>query len=321
MTDFDTITKLKKSIFHDFKYKVVNEKCTELYLNSENNIFSGSIRHLPESEKYLILEEISKLTDLQVLDLAFNKITHLPDSFLNLKKLKHVNFKSCRLAEIPLFLKDNTDILSLNLSSNNLKKIPDFINDLTKLQNLNLSKNIKLQNIDIIQNINNLQVLDLYLLSLKTMPEFIYKLKYLESIFLWNVYKFKSPLNCFPNLKNIRWYGSQQLKELPDGICMNQSILNFDFAMNNISLIPTDIKNLKNLKNCSFHNNVLTTLPDEFFHLTQLKKLDISNNQFKHLPEQLFSELKLDWMGCYNNPLTSNTTTTTTTVYKRPFTS
>lgn len=321
MLDIDIIKTLKKNLSLDFKYKLIEDKCTELFLNSHKNIFVGSIRHFSDSEKNDILNLISDLTNLQILDLSFNKIKEIPEKFSNLRNISNLNLKSCNLLELPHFLKECTTITSLNLSSNHLTKLPDFVNNLTHLQYLNLSKNIKIRHLDNIQAITNIRVLDLYLLNLNKIPDFVYTLQKLKSIFLWKINKPVNNLNCFPKLEGIRWYGSSHLKTIPDSIYENQNIVNFDFAMNGINNISADIEKLSKLETCSLFSNKLTKLPDSFLNLRYLNKLDISKNLFKELPQQLTKLTNLNWLCCYDNPFEiCDMLNIKTIIHERPFT-
>ena len=91
----------------------------------------GGLTELPES--------ISKLENLQVLDLSMNKLKQLPVSFSQLKKLRYLYLSFTDLQSFPDVLLSLPELRKLDLGHNFFTEIPAKINKLDNLIELDLS--------------------------------------------------------------------------------------------------------------------------------------------------------------------------------------
>jgi hypothetical protein len=107
-------------------------------------------------------------------------------------------------------------------------------------------------------------------------------------------------LRFFKDLEKIK-LSKNLLTEIPNSIFKLSKLkklviigLSKDFPknenkVNNISIIPKEIKNLQSLLHLNLENQRLTLLPPEFKELTNLKKLYLSDNNFTTLPIEICS--------------------------------
>ncbi len=145
--------------------------------------------------------------------------------------------------------KDNKDIL-LNMIFSDL--------EVKKINNLIWKQYTK-------KELFNLKYLNLAWKDIEKIPEWIFKLKKLNSLSL-NSNK----------IKNIQ-QNIQELKEL--------EIL--DFSDNKIKNIPVWICSLKKLKIIRLNINQIESIPECFFNLKQLKVLNLNNNNIKKISKNI----------------------------------
>ena len=84
-----------------------------------------------------------KLTELRQLELQFNNLVGLPESFGHLKALKHLDLRNNHLRSLPssIGMLCELELLDLSRNFNNLGTLPDSIGDLVSLSVLDLSFN------------------------------------------------------------------------------------------------------------------------------------------------------------------------------------
>jgi len=92
---------------------------------------NGRMTQLPDS--------ISKLKNLQVLDLSMNHFKVLPSSFTQLTKLRYVDLSFTDLQDFPEAMLFLAELRKLDLGHNPFTEIPASINQLTHLIELDLS--------------------------------------------------------------------------------------------------------------------------------------------------------------------------------------
>jgi Leucine-rich repeat (LRR) protein len=99
------------------------------------------ILHLHRNKLSHIPKEISQLTNLHNLALSFNNFKTFPSNICLLNNLKVVYLNNNQLATIPTQIGHLTNLHYLSLNDNQLTTIPSEIGNLNKLQELCLSNN------------------------------------------------------------------------------------------------------------------------------------------------------------------------------------
>ena len=82
-------------------------------------------------------------------------------------------------------------------------------------------------------------------------------------------------------------------------------VTSVDLAYKNLTTLPKEIGNLKNLETLYLPTNKLKTLPPEIGNLTKLKVLNLNNNQLTTLPPEIGNLTKLRLLALRGNKLTT----------------
>lgn len=88
----------------------------------------------------LIPDEIGTLTNLEHIDVSFNKLSELPNSISSCSSLKTFNASNNIISLFPVGICNAPAIESVDLSNNQIKTIPDEISRLNAIE-LNLDRN------------------------------------------------------------------------------------------------------------------------------------------------------------------------------------
>ena len=115
------------------------------YIQAENLLIMIKDERIRELNLVLKLEyipeSIENLTELEVLNLGYNKLTILPSTFINLKKLKLLDLSWNNFVEIPTFILQLPLLQVLNLDHNYIEKIPEEVYRSMKKVNISLVNN------------------------------------------------------------------------------------------------------------------------------------------------------------------------------------
>jgi internalin A len=123
--------------------------------------------------------------------------------------------------------------------------------------------------------------LDLVRLGLKTLPESIGKLTWLQRLDV---------------------YGNQ-LTTLPDSVGKLVSLQTLSLFENQLTMLPDSIGKLASLKRLDAYGNRLTTLPESIGELTALQRLDLDRNRLTALPESIGNLTALEMLSLSGNRL------------------
>lgn len=125
----------------------------------------------------------------------------------------------------------------------------------------------------------------------ETIPEEIYKLKYIEEISFKDnqLERFPTKLLEIKNLKIINLQNNQ-LQVLPCKINSLPNLKMLDLSDNHLQTLPREIGQLNKLEHLRLNDNMLAMLPeiDPRCELVSLKFLDLDYAKFKELPEWIF---------------------------------
>ncbi len=285
-------------------------KCTELDLNilfnqlypmsklKRVNISGGGFRVIPNSIKKLFVVEELILKD--------NNFVTLPDSFVEMKRLRvlnlehnpylydedvferiktmgveELNFSASGLLELNDKIGAVKSLKKLDLSVNDIKVLPPPFNQLTNLRQINLSQNFNLDVEKVVASISplpGLTDLDLSQCLIKNLPLDISKLSSLKKL----------------NLK------ANQLTSLPltfgllSGLeYLDLGYLEMGLRMNKITDLGPAFTGLKQLRYLNLAGNQLSALPEGFGAFTELEELNLNLNKLKNFPAALTGLTKL----------------------------
>lgn len=165
-----------------------------------------------------IPESIVQLSKLRKLDLSKNLLTEVPEYLSKLSQLEHLNLSSNLLLSLPESICKLTKLLFLDCLRNNLQELPEFLGLLTRLQSLNISDN--------------------YLIRL---PESICELMQLKSLNASNNY----------------------LRDLPQAFGRLSQLQHLDLSINKLSELPETVLELMSLNQLYLHDNPDLNIPVE----------------------------------------------------------
>lgn len=116
---------------------------------------------------------------------------------------------------------------------------------------------------------------------------------------------FNANQNMLSEFKELYCLESLQLTSLPKEICDLRQLQELHLWDNQLTTLPKEIGNLTQLQVLFAHENLLTSLPEEIGQLTQLLVLNLNCNQLTSLPKQIGNLTLLKALYLSDNPLTS----------------
>ena len=220
--------------------------------------------------------EISKLSNVRVLDLKANRITSLPLTFGGLTNLEYLDLgyfemgtRMNKISDLGPNFGQLKKLKFLNLSGNALVTLPDGFSGLNELTELNLGLN-KLPGLPIsVTQLVKLTKLDISLNDVSVVPLQVASLVNLEE------------LNLMGNFFN---KPEKKLKALPNEICQLKNLKVLILKDNIIEVLPDCIGNLAKLEKLDLRDNLIDTLPASFTQLKNLNWLDLKANDMSRLP-------------------------------------
>jgi Leucine-rich repeat (LRR) protein len=261
--------------------------------------------------------QVARLENLTMLDLGNNRIRFLPihhgEELLGmskLSKLQHLNLAGNRLEKVP----DSMGKLNLhwiNLSNNpGLQEIPDAWHDLPltwvdvgatnvntlpavvghwkQLQTFTMNKIPQLESMGHhLGYMTGLVKLDLSNCSLASIPQ---ELDLLENLQVLDLRK--NMLQKLPMIKGSKLVqvllGNNYFLEVPAFLLQPLPIRVLDLSSNLLSVIPSELStNLVHLDRLALSGNRLEVLPPTIKHLNQLRTLECRNNQLSGIPKEI----------------------------------
>lgn len=269
--------------------------------------------------------ELGGLTGLLKLNLANNRLKHLPPYFGAYRALRTLNISSNFLEKFPSFLCEMESLVDLDVSFNLIMNFPDNVGDLKSLERLVVTNN-RLSGAlpDSFKNLTSLRELDLKYNAI-TSIDVVSELPKLEimtadhnaiSQFIGSFERLRSfklnanPITKFainapvPTLKLLN-LSHAQLASIEDTF---HNILNLERLVldkNYFVSIPAQIGALRRLEHFSIANNSLGELPAEIGCLTELRLLNIRNNNLRKLPMDIWWANKLETLNATTNLLDS----------------
>ncbi|GLU06079.1 hypothetical protein SLE2022_231420 [Rubroshorea leprosula] len=220
-----------------------------------------------------VFGDIPSLTELQTLDLSYNKglTGSLPESIGNLRKLTNLNLVGCGFTgPIPDTIGNLQQLAILSLNSNNFEgQIPPSIGNLSNLYWLDLADN---------QLVGSIPVSDGTTLGLD-------KLVHTKHFHLGkNKLSGEIPEQIFSSnmtLVHVLFDSNELNGPIPSTLGLVESLQVIRFDNNSLSgSVPSNLSNLTNLQELSLSNNKLNGSLPSLIGMSNLNTLDLSNNSF-----------------------------------------
>ncbi|XP_067932876.1 leucine-rich repeat protein lrrA-like [Watersipora subatra] len=290
------IRQLPESFIQLQKLKVLRITC---YSKPSDNMFPNIFNF---SGHQTVPEVITKLNSLEELDLSNDQINELPDSFIQLQKLKVLRITGVSKLSIPHGLQTFPEVVTkltsleeLDLSNHQINELPDSLGSLKSLKKLNLFGNPFEVLPESITSLSSLEELDLSRCKISQLPESFIQLQKLKVMRITGYFELsKISSDTFGNFK------LHGLQTFPEVVTKLTSLEELDLSSNGINELPDSFIQLQKLKvlgitGCSqlsddmfsysflFHG--LQTFPEVVTKLTSLEELDLSGNRIKELPD------------------------------------
>ncbi|KAF1422072.1 Erbin, partial [Spheniscus magellanicus] len=205
---------------------------------------------------------MSRLTQLERLDLGSNEFTEVPEVLEQLSGLKEFWMDGNRLTLIPGFIGTLKQLTYLDVSKNNIEVVEEGISGCESLQDLLLSSNSLQQLPESIGSLKKVTTLKIDENQLISLPDSIGGLLSVEE------------LDCSFN----------EIETLPSSVGQLSNIRTFAADHNFLTQLPSEIGNWKHLTVLFLHSNKLEFLPEEMGDMQKLKVINLSDNRLKNLP-------------------------------------
>jgi len=240
------------------------------------------------SKTKISLEQISKIT---YLDISENVLYELPEYFSEFISLKKLELYKCNFYEFPKSLFSLKYLEYLDLSNNRIKILPNSIKKMQSLREINLNHNRMRVLSKKIGKLQKLKKLNLGVNWFASIPEELYTLQNLEHL---NIELFKDiSIDKLAKLKNLTTLniGSTHLSLFPSKLVELKKLVNLDISSNELSALPREITEFKNLKRLDLSHNNFEHIPRILAKMKKLTKLDMAINDI-HVVDAYISEFE-----------------------------
>ncbi|KAG5938880.1 hypothetical protein E4U59_003534 [Claviceps monticola] len=267
--------------------------------------------------------ELNILTGLLKMNLANNRLTHLPSYFGAYQALRSLNISSNFLDKFPPFLCQLHSLVDLDLSFNAIASLPDEIGNLKNLEKLLITNNrlvdevsegfrqllslreldIKYNSITSIDIISELPKLEILNAAHNHISSFVGKFEVIRQLKLNS-----NPLNKFeivelvPTLKTLN-LSHAQLASIDSAFSNMVNLETLVLDRNYFVSLPQQIGTLNRLEHFSIANNSVGELPSQIGCLTELRVLDVRGNNISKLPMEIWWANKLESFNASSNVL------------------
>jgi hypothetical protein len=186
-------------------------------------------------------------------------IPYLPEHIRQFRRLEILELSNVGLISLPDFIGDLISLVTLSLPNNKLSSLPQTIGKLRLLRHIILKNNPRLRSVQPLNGLPSLSSLDARHCSIEDLPR---NLPQLIDVLMTN--------NSLTRLVGIETLGS--------GTNKNKS---FNFNINRIRSVSSEIRHVKNLRRLKLDGNELENLPSNIFNMLTLSHLDIRQNRFQ----------------------------------------
>lgn len=281
-----------------------NKQEVQRRINNAKEIASVDLK-LRELILVRVPAEITRLTQLEVLDIGNNWITGVLPEIVQLANLQSLILENNKLTAIPSEISQLTKLREINLSGNQLTVVPPEISQLTNLKSLVLSDNKLVILPARIGQLENLQLLDLGGNMLTQIPSTIDQLKKLREINLSQnqLTVVHAAIGQLKDLQLLDLSGNK-LTVVPPAIHHLKNLQEINISQNQLTVVPSMIGQLKNLQSLDLNGNMLTEVPPTIDQLKNLRKINFSGNKLKTVPFAISQLKDLQSLDLSGNKLT-----------------
>jgi hypothetical protein len=206
-----------------------------------------------------------RLYGIQVLSLANNDLTSLPECLYKMYNVRHLNVMNNKLKSLPAKIGlMATNLSRLEISNNKLESLPATFAALVKITRVDLENNCieRLpENLDLMYNC---EALNVSCNRLTRLPRCIGRMRSLKTLSA----------------------NRNQITYIPLEVCKSKSLEVLRLCTNKLSALPENIGHLKNLRELFVDHNFITFLPVSFCQLANLKLFRIEENRCLESPDQ-----------------------------------
>ncbi|KAM0340985.1 hypothetical protein ACHAPU_010217 [Fusarium lateritium] len=267
--------------------------------------------------------ELNALTGMLKMNLANNRLKHLPVYFGAYLSLRSLNISSNFLDKFPTFLCSLPSLVDLDLSFNAIATIPQEIGGLKNLEKLLITNNrlthavpssfgqlVSLRELDIKYNgissidiISELPKLETLSADHNCVSAFVGQFESLRQLKLNS-----NPLNKFeivapvPTLKILN-LSNAQLASIDSSFVNMVNLEHLILDKNYFVSLPQEIGTLSRLEHFSIANNSVGELPAQIGCLTELRVLNVRGNNISKLPMELWWANRLETFNASSNVL------------------
>lgn len=257
-------------------------------------------------------EWISKLTEIEEVQLRFNQIKEWPVTFHKMTKLHTINLGYNLLKDVSFGLFQNlsggdvfTSLTYLDLSSNYLTTFPIRLLRFSNLKNLLINNNSIKVISPSISKLENLEELGISQCSLSEITTALLDNKKFKKLNVSNnilkgisqeISKLKleeidisrcditdlTYIMMNPNLKILTGY-LNKLKSFPKDLSNMTKLIDLDLAKNQLKDIPSEFQYLKNLKNLNLSQNQISIIDGNFSNCSSLEILRLDDNEIQSI--------------------------------------
>jgi internalin A len=148
--------------------------------------------------------------------------------------------------------------------------------------------------------------LDLSALGLETVPEELFRLVNLQTLYLHSN-KITAIPEAFGSLENLQKLSlhSNQIKEVPEALGHLANLRTLYLHINQITAIPEALGRLANLQALSLHLNQIPEIPESLGRLANLQALSLHLNQIREIPESFGGLVNLQKLYLHDNQITA----------------
>uniref|UniRef100_A0A8C1HT31 Protein scribble homolog n=1 Tax=Cyprinus carpio carpio TaxID=630221 RepID=A0A8C1HT31_CYPCA len=206
-------------------------------------------------------------------------LTAVPDEIYRYNRsLEELLLDANQLRELPKPFFRLHNLRKLGLSDNEIQKLPPDIANFTQLVELDISRNEIFTHTSCVlpdgfTQLRGLAHLSLNDVSLQSLPNDIGK-------------GFPDTLGALPNLREL-WLDRNQLSSLPPELGNLRQLVCLDVSENRLSQLPTEISGLIALTDLLLSENLLEVLPDSIGSLKKLSILKVNQNRLVHLTDSI----------------------------------